>query len=156
MWTTALPTLPISDAHFAEFRCPLCRKKLGKMGKVGTLCRIRQNGFRQAAALSLQPLVDLTLDLQKESANAETAVNVIRYLKSLSSNNQQMSSAIKSVYNKWLDKNEIVIGLLHEHGRFYDYNKSKVTSQSNNSAWTSDHGYAPQMVSYQQFPKQQT
>ena len=38
----------------------------------------------------LQPLVDLTLDLQKESANAETAVNVIRYLTLLSSNNQQM------------------------------------------------------------------
>ena len=41
-------------AHFAEFRCPLCRiskptlpKKVSKMGKVGTLCRIRQNGFRQ-------------------------------------------------------------------------------------------------------------
>ena len=39
-------------AHFAEFRCPLCRKKFGKMGKVGTLCRIRQNGFRQTVPYS--------------------------------------------------------------------------------------------------------
>ena len=35
----------------------------------------------------LQPLVDFTLDLQKESANAETAVNVIRYIKILFPNN---------------------------------------------------------------------
>ena len=84
----------------------------------------------------LQPLEDLTLDLQKESANAETAVNVIRYLKLLSSNNPQMSSAIKSVYNKWLDKNEIVTGLLHEHGRFYDYIESNDLWQSSEKLFT--------------------
>ena len=43
---------------------------------------------------------------------------------------------------------------MHEHGRFYDYIKSKVSSQSNNSASTSDHGYAPQTLSYQLFLKQ--
>ena len=40
-------------AHFAEFRCQLCRisiptlpeKKIRKMGKVGTLCQILQNGL---------------------------------------------------------------------------------------------------------------
>ena len=40
-------------AHFAEFRCPLRRKKICKMGKVGTLCRIWQTvpyslGFLQS------------------------------------------------------------------------------------------------------------
>ena len=65
-----------------------------------------------------------------------------------------MSSAIKSIDNKWLDKKEIVTGLLREHGRFYDYITSKGTSQSDNFASTSDDGYAPQMVSYQQLLKQ--
>ena len=56
-------------AHFAEFRCPLCRipmptlpkKKFGKMGNVGTLCRIRQNGFRQTVPYSIRGLT-LILD----------------------------------------------------------------------------------------------
>ena len=46
--------------HFAEFRCPPCRtfdahvaeKKFGKLGKVGTFCRIRQIGFRQTVPYS--------------------------------------------------------------------------------------------------------
>ena len=53
MQTKALPTLPNFDAHLAE-------NKFGKMGKVETLCRIRQNGFRQTVLYSFSILRALT------------------------------------------------------------------------------------------------
>ena len=51
--------------------CPLCRismptlpKKIGNIGKVGTLCRIRQNEFRQTVSYSFRELTNLFPELE--------------------------------------------------------------------------------------------
>ena len=78
----------------------------------------------------LTPLEDLTNDLQKSNANAETAVNVMNYLSLLATTVQFMREPIQDVVHKGLSRNDIAIALLHQRGRFFEYMENLTRSQS--------------------------
>ena len=60
----------------------------------------------------LQPLKDITHELQKKSSNAKTAVDAINYLRMVASREATVQQPIKEVLSKRKDRNSLVEGLI--------------------------------------------
>ena len=74
----------------------------------------------------LTPLRDCPMELQEKSANAETAVDVINYLRRLSRTQGSIGKSVQDVFTKWIFGNDVVRELVHGSGPFYDYVKLKM------------------------------
>ena len=74
----------------------------------------------------LKPLKDVTLDLQKSSANVETIVDTIEYLRLLANEEISLTGPITEVLNKHVEVNPVVIALIENTGPFYNFLKTKL------------------------------
>ncbi len=77
-------------------------------------------------------LKEVTMELQKSEADANTIVSVISYLRDLSHNESDIYRPISDVFLKHLDKNTVVIGLLDNAGPFYNFVRTKVLAAREN------------------------
>ena len=93
----------------------------------------------------------MTQSLQFSTSDVNTAVNVINFLRSLKLRDQSISSPIRDVVKKWIDKNDVVTAILDEGSPFFDYVQCK--NEITEGSATDDRSYLPASSSFSEFCK---
>ena len=79
------------------------------------------------------------MELQKKSANAKTVVDVINNFTRHSKTKISIGKSVQDVFTKWIYGNDVVQGLVHEFGPFYDYVKLKENAIRDRRLWQWSH-----------------
>ena len=82
----------------------------------------------------LTPLKEVTMELRKSTANSQTIIDVVLYLKHLATTDIVSNVAIAHVLEKHVNGNPIISALLNNCGPFYNFVRTKIQRNAAASA----------------------